>query len=131
MEKFAVRLRELRTARNLTQSQLAEKLGLSESGIQNYERGIRVPKCDIVVAMADLFAVSVDYILGRSDSSRIFLSGSGPAHISEQALRLVADEKNSDIRAIYEGLSRVGDEQIEQLSALVRFLLEQKPSAQE
>lgn len=64
---FGERLRQLRTEKGLTQKQLAVETGTSERGIQNYEMGIRNPAFDVLIALADYFDVSLDYLCGRSD----------------------------------------------------------------
>ena len=125
MEKFAIRLRELRTARNLTQTQLADRLGLSESGIQNYERGVRIPKCDVAVAMADFFAVSVDYILGRSDETKVYNTIDVPAHISEQAFRLLMENSSDDFKTVYKLLRNADEETLKRLTGVILFYLKQ------
>lgn len=66
-----LRLAELRKAKNLSQKQLAATLHLSETGIQNYENGRRKPACDILIALADFFDVSIDYLVGRTDNPEI------------------------------------------------------------
>ena len=63
-----LRLAELRKARNLTQKQLASELNLSETGIQNYENLRRKPAYDVLLALADFFDVSLDYLVGRTDN---------------------------------------------------------------
>lgn len=65
---FSKRLVELRQSRNLTQKQLARELNLSEVGIQNYEGERRKPAFDILIALADYFDVSLDYLVGRTDN---------------------------------------------------------------
>lgn len=67
---FPERLVTLRKYHNLTQKQLAEKLSLSEVGIQNYESGRRKPAFDMLIALADYFNVSLDYLVGRSDDPK-------------------------------------------------------------
>lgn len=64
---FSERLVQLRKEKNITQRQLASALNLSEVGIQNYEGGRRKPAYDILLALADYFDVSLDYLCGRSD----------------------------------------------------------------
>lgn len=64
---FSERLVQLRKEKNITQRQLASALNLSEVGIQNYESGRRKPAYDILLALADYFNVSLDYLCGRSD----------------------------------------------------------------
>lgn len=64
---FSERLVQLRKEKSITQRQLASALNLSEVGIQNYEGGRRKPAYDILLALADYFDVSLDYLCGRSD----------------------------------------------------------------
>ena len=65
--KFPERLVSLRKERKLTQKELARELDLSEVGIQNYEGGRRKPAFAVLIALADYFDVSLDYLVGRSD----------------------------------------------------------------
>ncbi|MGI6014321.1 MAG: helix-turn-helix domain-containing protein [Oscillospiraceae bacterium] len=64
---FQNRLITIRKSNNLTQKQLASAIGLSEVGVQNYESGRRKPAFDVLIALADYFDVSLDYLVGRSD----------------------------------------------------------------
>lgn len=64
---FSGQLLALRKQRGLTQKQLAADVGLSELAIQNYESGRRKPAFDALIALADYFDVSLDYLVGRSD----------------------------------------------------------------
>ena len=64
---FSARLVQLRKSRALTQKQLATELGISELAIQHYEAQRRKPAYDILIALADYFDVSLDYLVGRSD----------------------------------------------------------------
>lgn len=66
---FGERLKQLRSEKNLTQKQLASETGTSERGLQNYEMGIRKPAYDVLIALADYFNVSLDYLVGRSDAN--------------------------------------------------------------
>ena len=65
---FAERLVQLRKENNITQKQLAKELSVSEVGIQNYEGERRKPAFDVLIALADYFDVSIDYLVGRSDN---------------------------------------------------------------
>jgi len=64
---FSERLKELRSSRNLTQKQIYEAVGLSPLGYQRYEYGAREPAYQKLIALADYFNVSLDYLVGRSD----------------------------------------------------------------
>ena len=64
--KFAKKLRQLRQEQGLSQSALAEKVGLSKSSINMYERGEREPGFEIARKIADFFGVDTEYLLGFS-----------------------------------------------------------------
>ncbi len=66
MLEFSDQLKKLRKLNNITQKQLAKNIGASERGIQNYEMGIRKPTYDMLIAIADYFDVSIDYLVGRT-----------------------------------------------------------------
>ena len=67
MFNFSAHLKQLRKSRNISQKQLAMDIGASERGIQNYELGTRKPTYDMLIALADYFDVSIDYLVGRTD----------------------------------------------------------------
>lgn len=61
------RLKVSRKTIGKTQKDLAQYLGISERGYQNYEMGAREPNLEVLTKLADYFNVSTDYLLGRSD----------------------------------------------------------------
>lgn len=63
---FADRLRELRSARGLTQKDVYTAIEVSPIVYQRYEYG-HSPAHDKLIALADYFDVSLDYLVGRSD----------------------------------------------------------------
>lgn len=65
-ESFSIRLKELRTIYNISQSDLASYLDLNRAQVSNYEKGISKPSLDIIEKIADYFGVSIDYLLCRS-----------------------------------------------------------------
>lgn len=75
MVDFGNTLKILRIQHNLTQSQLSQKLGLTKSVISAYENGIRMPSYDVLIAIARLFKVTTDYLLGIENKQEIDLSG--------------------------------------------------------
>lgn len=64
---YGERLKGLRLSRNLLQSDLAEILGVSPSAIGSYERCERQPTYELLHQYAEMFNVSIDYILCRSN----------------------------------------------------------------
>ena len=65
-----MRLRELRNNSGLTQSELANKLGVSGQTILNWENGIHEPNINHLIQLADLFDVSVDYLIERKNNDK-------------------------------------------------------------
>jgi len=63
---FAIRIKNLRQAKELNQVQLAEKLGVKKQSISNWENDNIMPSIDMLVRIADFFHVSTDYLLGRN-----------------------------------------------------------------
>ncbi len=62
------RIRDLREDRDLTQAQVAQMLGMSQTGYSKYETGENDIPTAILIKLADFYHTSVDYLLGRSDS---------------------------------------------------------------
>ena len=66
-----MRLKELRKSRNISQVRLAIELNISQNSISRYETGEREADYKTLIALADFFNVSVDYLLERTDNPEI------------------------------------------------------------
>lgn len=64
---FAMRLKKLREQKKLNQTELANLLEVSNGSISKWERGDRQPDYETLERIADIFNVTIDYLLGRSD----------------------------------------------------------------
>ena len=62
--EFKDRLKELRTDRNLSQMELSQKLGVSQSAVAKWELGKTEPTASAIISMVKYFGESADYILG-------------------------------------------------------------------
>lgn len=69
MARFGEVLAELRQDRSLTQEQLAKILFVSKGTISNYENGIHFPDIEKLLALADYFGVTTDFLLGRATAN--------------------------------------------------------------
>ena len=67
MQVLAKRLKALRENRRVYQRELAEMLGLTLRGYQCYETNQSEPKLATLIALADYYQVSIDYLVGRTD----------------------------------------------------------------
>ena len=61
------RIRDLREDRDLTQKQVAQMLGMSQTGYSKYETGENDIPTLILIKLADFYGTSTDYLLGRVD----------------------------------------------------------------
>jgi transcriptional regulator with XRE-family HTH domain len=63
------RLRQLREKKAMNQREFSKIINISNTTLSQYEAGNRTPSDEIKEKIADYFSVSVDYLLGRTDSS--------------------------------------------------------------
>lgn len=68
MATFGSRLKELRTAKKMTQKQISVEFDMTERAYQNYEINKSMPNVSLLIALADYFDVSLDYLVGRTDN---------------------------------------------------------------
>ncbi|MDE7265473.1 MAG: helix-turn-helix domain-containing protein [Clostridia bacterium] len=67
MNKFSERFKELRTEHGLSRANVAEKLNVSVRLVAYWENGERECDFDTLLAVAELFSTSVDYLLGKTE----------------------------------------------------------------
>ena len=64
-------LKKVRTEKHATQAQIADFLGVTIKTYRGYEKGQEYPKLESLIALADKWHVSIDYLLGRSDCTSV------------------------------------------------------------
>lgn len=69
------RIKELRSALNWGQVDLAKRLGVAKQTVSNWENDNIQPSIDMLIRLSDLFHVTTDYLLGRDDILRISIEG--------------------------------------------------------
>lgn len=92
-------LRELRQSKSMTQSGVAEILGLTTNAYQSYERGTSEPSCKALNTLANFYGVTTDYLLGREPAPDPF----GELNLSEDDEQTVLSKYMSlpeNVRAI-------------------------------
>ena len=57
------RIKELRTALNLNQEELAKRLGVTKGAVGNYESGVSKPKIEVLIKMFDVLKTDANYLL--------------------------------------------------------------------
>ena len=83
--------KEIRARRNLSQQQVANHIGCSAVAYSRYENGIRQPSIETLLRVADLFGVTVDFLLGRQNVE--------DSTLSKYEIELVNAARNADERA--------------------------------
>lgn len=68
MDILAERLVKLRSERKLSRREVAASTGMTERTYQRYENSERDPSAPVLLALADYYNVSADYLLGRVDT---------------------------------------------------------------
>ena len=104
MNKIPNILKDLRKNQNLTQFQLSQALKIGQATIAGYENGSREPHINSLIAYANFFECSVDYLLGREDDL-----GNITIH-TEKPAPLPQDEQ--ELLNIYQALSPAHRSQI-------------------
>jgi len=64
---FSSRIKELRSSLSLTQTEFAQKINTTQATLSSYENTDKTPSLDIVKKIAEVFKVSIDWLLGLSD----------------------------------------------------------------
>lgn len=75
MVNMGQKLKLLRTEKNMTQQQVADRVGLAVSAISSYESGIRYPSYGTLIKFASMYHVSCDYLIGMSDTRTLDVTG--------------------------------------------------------
>ncbi len=79
---LSTRIREIRTAKRISQVELAKALGVTKQSVSNWENDNIQPSVDMLARIADALSVSADYLLGRDDKRHLDVTG-----LSEDAIQ--------------------------------------------
>ena len=90
-------IKDIRLRKGLTQSDVAAALGVSSVVYSRYETGKRQPSIDMLIQMADIFGVTVDFLLGRQEIE--------DSTLSDYELQLLIASRKADERAKQDALN--------------------------
>mgnify|MGYP001304130398 CR=1 FL=1 len=125
--KFHERLADLRRKNKLTQRRVADYLGISRGAYANYETGAREPDAESLTKLADLFGITLDTLLGRTDDPSPPENESKPYYaltekdkrdIAKDLERMMSDLESNEAMAFY------GEPMDEETKRLIRISLE-------
>lgn len=80
--EVSVRIKELRVSKGMSQTELANLLGVSKSVISSYENAVHLPPYDVLIKLAKIFSVSCDYLLGNTNRKVFTMEGLTEVQIS-------------------------------------------------
>ena len=114
-------LKAARKKSGKTQKEIADSLGVGQSTYKNYECGLREPNGDTIVALANLFGVTTDYLLGRQ-----------PAETLEDTIKMLAKQyKMTDAQTgIVAAYFYMNEENREKLLEIVRTFADSADTAE-
>lgn len=87
-KQLGLRIKECRNKIGFSQEVLAEKLGMKRTNITNYEAGRVVPPGNVLLDMSEVFSVSTDYLLGRTNN---------PNANTPTTLKMLMRQENADL----------------------------------
>ena len=91
MATTAERIKQLRKKKGISQSELAEVIGVKNNTVSNWERGTRKPDFEALNLLSDYFEVSFEYILGSSDKEEARVKPTQD-ELDQLALSALADD---------------------------------------
>ena len=91
---IADKIKTLREKQNMTQSELARRLGVTRSGVNAWEMGITTPSTQYIVELSLLFKVSTDYLLDMPSARTIYVDGLSDREIAS-VVEVVACFRNN------------------------------------
>ena len=71
MANFAERIKELRIERGMSQDEIGKVIGVKRYSVCGYEKGKNFPDVPGLIALANYFGVSIDYLVGQTDNPEI------------------------------------------------------------
>ena len=87
---FGEQVRMLRTAKSMSQVEMAKALGVTKQSVSNWENENIMPSVDMLVKISTLFGVTTDYLLGLSDRRTLSVDGLSETQIAH--VQMVVDD---------------------------------------
>ena len=117
MSEFNNVLKSLRTAKGLTQEELAQILKISRSTVGMYENGSREPDYETLELIADYFNVDIDYLLGRTNKTTIIPNSYYLNDDAREMAQFLYD--NPDYKVLFDASRKVKKDDIEFVKQMI------------
>ena len=124
---FETRLKSLRKEKNLNQSEVAEELGIARTTYANYEQGKRFPGKENLIAIAEYFGVSIDYLLGETDEKQSSDKVINEISKDEELLEFYnAIKENNELKRLFKHSKALSSKSIKQIVEIIKTFEETK-----
>jgi len=114
-KNISSRLSALRKRHKITLASLGESLGVSNQAVSAWEKGKSDPSIEYILAIADYFDVSTDYLLGRTDDPEVVMLNI-PPELEGAKFAILGDD----------GTTVVSQELVDKLAEFARYMNSQK-----
>ncbi|UOQ95097.1 helix-turn-helix domain-containing protein [Halobacillus shinanisalinarum] len=133
MVDISERLKSLRKEHKLSQKQVSEILGISESGYGYYEQGRNEPSIEMIKKLADRYDVTTDYLLGLSNSPDKDASSTNEDFDSLKEINKLLVKYDIDDMAFFdiEKWKSMTPEQIRELESYFQYLVQKSKELEE
>lgn len=119
------KIKELRTKSRFTQSELAERLGVTKSSIASYENDSRQPSYEVLIKISQVFNVSIDSLLLNRSGVTLDIDGLKREQVKLLELLIANYRKDNLIEEYFkQSASKEDIEEIEKLEEKYGILLE-------
>jgi transcriptional regulator with XRE-family HTH domain len=95
-ESFGARLARIRKSKGMTQEEVADKLHVSSQAVSKWENDASYPDIDGLLALADLFDVTVDELVGKNKETPRLVPQEERKDIKNMVVRILVDSKDGD-----------------------------------
>lgn len=106
MQTLGDRIREYRTSIRMTQSDFANRLGITGASVSAYENGTRLPSYDVLVKIADTLGVTTDELLGRKKNDKVVIEVTNltpqERHAVQEIINLLEAKEKPQFRQVAE-----------------------------
>lgn len=100
---FKTRLKELRRQNGMIQQQLGDRIDKTKGTISAYETGVLMPSFEVIKELADVFNVSVDYLIGRTDTKFNTIKDNSIVKINIATSAKLNAPQYTDYKKVYAG----------------------------
>lgn len=117
---YEMKIASLRDKQGYTQEELADRLGISRAALSHYEKNRREPDFETLAKLADLFKVTIDYLIGRTNHPQSILQSDVKEKVD--TINLSEEDILKRFTLLYEGKKLDADH----VNKIVKFIREKR-----